>query len=86
MCSKNMNGKLFPSIHNNGKTIVEPPWVSTNSIQNSDEILILVLLIGIKRYGLIWSSGGFAVKVRMNMESNFETSQEVHKRGEIQIE
>jgi hypothetical protein len=33
----------------------------------------------------IWSFGEFAVEVRMNIESNFETSQEVHKRGEIQI-
>jgi hypothetical protein len=35
---------------------------------------------------LIWSVGVFAVKVRMNMKSNFETSQGVHKIGEIQVE
>jgi hypothetical protein len=34
------------------------------------------MLIGRKRCGLIWSRGEFAVKVRMNTESNFEMSQE----------
>jgi hypothetical protein len=37
----------------------------------------------------VWSNlvqGGFAVEVQLNMELNFETSQEVHKRGEKQIE
>jgi hypothetical protein len=30
--------------------------------------------------------GEFAVEVQLNMELNFETSREEHKRGEIQIE
>jgi hypothetical protein len=58
-----------------------------------DEIKISVRLIERKRCGLIWSRGGFccnqgefAVEVQLNMELNFEMSQEVHKRGEIQIE
>jgi hypothetical protein len=30
--------------------------------------------------------GEYSVEVQMNMESNFEMSQEVHKKGEIWIE
>jgi hypothetical protein len=35
-------------------------------------------------YNLV--QGEFAMEVQMNAESDFETSQEVHKRGEIRIE
>jgi hypothetical protein len=47
-----------------------------------------LLLIGRKMCGVIWSFWEFAVEVMMqrNMEPNFETSQEVHKRRERRIE
>jgi hypothetical protein len=42
-------------------------------------------LIGRKRCSLISFVGGNPVEVRILREAKFETSQEVHKRGEIRI-
>jgi hypothetical protein len=47
----------------------------------SDEIQIIVLLIGTKSFGEIWSFGENVMALYMGGRQIFETSQEVHKRG-----
>jgi hypothetical protein len=48
----------------------------------SDEIEISILLIETKRFGGISSFGKHSMTLYMGDRQIFETSQEVHKRGE----
>jgi hypothetical protein len=47
-----------------------------------DEIEIMILLIRTKSFGGIWSFGEHFMALYMGGRQIFETSQEVHKRGE----
>ena len=68
-----LNQSIYSSIRSDGYPSIDP--------FNSKLVL---LLTGRMRCGLSWSWGGFSMEVQMNMESNFEMSRVVHKRGEIQ--
>ena len=83
----NVNGKkYFLSTRPWAKYGSNLHWYLSDYYKRGVESKLLLLLIGGKRCGWISFVGGNAMEVRIHREAKFESSQEVHKRGETRIE